>query len=51
MKELVNKWNGKTYFVQEIKENSVVLKRQDGSSFEISLSECHFSYRKNDKNN
>lgn len=49
MTELVNKWNGKTYLVQEVKENSVVLKREDGSSFEISLSECYFSYRKNKK--
>lgn len=48
---VMNKWNGKNYMLTEDKGSSVVLKREDGTTFEISKSEFNFSYRKNDKNN
>lgn len=41
-----NKWNGKNYMLTEDKGSSVVLKREDGTTFEISKSEFNFSYRK-----
>lgn len=39
-----NKWNKKNYSLVEVKEKSVVLKREDGSVFEIAKSEYYFSY-------
>lgn len=40
-----NKWNSKIYNVVEIKDTSIILKRTDGSQFEINKSEFNFSYR------
>lgn len=40
-----NKWNSKIYNVVEIKESSIILKRNDGSQFEIDKLEFNFSYR------
>lgn len=39
-----NKWNKKDYTLVEVKEKTVVLKREDGSVFEIQKSEYFFSY-------
>lgn len=39
-----NKWNKKNYTLVEVKEKTVVLKRADGSVFEIQKSEYLFSY-------
>lgn len=39
-----NKWNKKNYTLVEVKGNTVVLKREDGSTFEIQKSEYYFSY-------
>lgn len=39
-----NKWNKKDYTLVEVKEKTVVLKRADGSTFEIQKSEYFFSY-------
>lgn len=39
-----NKWNKKNYTLVEVKEKTVVLKRADGSVFEIQKSEYNFSY-------
>lgn len=43
---VMNKWNGKNYMLTEDKGSSVILKREDGTTFEISKSEFKFSYRK-----
>lgn len=40
-----NKWNGKVYTVIERKEKTVVLKRGDGSVFEIQAGEFESIYR------
>lgn len=39
-----NKWNKKNYTLVEVKEKTVVLKRADGSTFEIQKSEYLFAY-------
>ena len=39
-----NRWNRKIYQVVEVKEDKVILKREDGSQFEIAKSEYFFSY-------
>lgn len=39
-----NKWNKKNYTLVEVKEKTIVLKREDGSTFEIQKSEYLFSY-------
>ena len=39
-----NKWNGKIYTVISI-GNTVKLRRQDNTEFEIQKSEYHFNYR------
>lgn len=41
---VLNKWNKKNYTLVEVKEKTVVLKRADGSVFEIQKSEYYFSY-------
>lgn len=43
--KLVNKWNGRTYYVACDKGKTVVLKRDNGSEFEIQKSEYYFNYR------
>ncbi len=39
-----NRWNRKIYQVVEVKDDKVVLQREDGSQFEIAKSEYFFSY-------
>lgn len=39
-----NKWNGRTYTLVRSTNGIVLLKRDDGSEFEISNSEFKFSY-------
>ena len=39
-----NKWNKKKYTLIAVKDNTVVLQREDGSQFEIAKSEYFFSY-------
>ena len=45
-----NKWNSGLYEVVEYVGKQVVLKRTDGSTFEIPVAEFNFSYRKVEKN-
>lgn len=45
MEEVVNKWNGRTYKVLEIKDCDVMLEREDGSQFTIQKKEYFFSYK------
>lgn len=42
-----NKWNSKTYTVisTNVADNTVTLKREDGSQFTIQIKELYFSYR------
>lgn len=40
-----NKWNSKLYKVVKLQGSKVVLGRNDGTCFEIALSEFYFSYR------
>lgn len=42
---VLNKWNGRTYKLLEIKDNMVTLERDDKSIFRITKSEYLFSYR------
>lgn len=39
-----NKWNGKFYTVLDFTDNTVTLKREDGSHFTIMKKEYYFSY-------
>lgn len=39
-----NKWNGRTYTLVSSTNGKVLLKRDDGSEFEILSSEFKFSY-------
>jgi hypothetical protein len=41
---LKNKWNNRLYSIVEFNGPMVTLKRDDGSEFEIQVSEMHFSY-------
>ena len=41
---VLNKWNGRTYKVTEITDNTVTLEREDKTIFRIAKSEFHFSY-------
>lgn len=41
-----NKWNSKLYEVVKEEGIKVTLKREDGSMFQITLSEFHSAYRK-----
>lgn len=49
--KLKNKWNNNLYELVKDSGATVILKRYDGSEFEISKSELHFNYREvdNDK--
>lgn len=40
-----NKWNSKLYEVVKINPSTIILKRNDGTEFEIEKSEFNFSYR------
>jgi hypothetical protein len=40
----VNKWNKKTYRVVSVKDKTVMLQREDGSTFEIAKSEYQANY-------
>ena len=42
---LKNKWNGKNYSLVKNNGKTVVLKREDGSEFEIDKSEYYKNYR------
>ena len=42
---LKNKWNNNLYELVKDNGATVILKRSDGSEFEISKSELHFNYR------
>lgn len=41
---VLNKWNGRTYKVLEVKDGTVTLERDDKSTFSIAKSEYFFSY-------
>lgn len=44
VKTVLNKWNGRTYKVLEMKDNLVTLQRDDDSQFQIEKSEYFFNY-------
>ena len=45
MKKLINKWNHKEYTLIKYQGSVAVLQRQDGTTFEISVSELRANYR------
>lgn len=45
----VNKWNGRKYELVSSTDGKVVLRRGDGSTFTIAISEFKFSYREEAK--
>ena len=44
-----NKWNGKTYRIAEDKETTIVLERENKSTFEIAKSEFKQAYYRIEK--